>query len=296
TDEGQRIADAERLATSSPGELREELKAIIEAEAGNLPADDRQKLLNFLMQTPAAMRGTLRRPADPSGRTLPPTFHLRQPEDLRRLLPPRPPRFAPGDRPLAGVDRELVELLGVGGFGEVWLARTPRLQGAPPVALKFCLDARAREQLLGHEADMLDQVMRQGSHPGIVRLLNTYLSAEPPCLEYEYVEGGDLTALIREWNGAGAVEPHRANEVMRTLAEIVGIAHRLNPAVVHRDLKPSNILVRKKENGDLEYRISDFGIGGLAVREQVREALPGGYTSVAAGAYSPLYSSPQQRK
>jgi hypothetical protein len=34
--------------------------------------------------------------------------------------------------------------------------------------------------------------MREGTHPGIVQLVNTYLSADPPCLEYEYVEGGDL--------------------------------------------------------------------------------------------------------
>src|SRR5262249_46657911 len=154
---------------------------------------------------------------------------------------------------------------------EVWLARNPRLQSAPPVALKFCLDAVARAHLLGHEADMLDQVLRQGSHPGIVRLLNTYLGADPPCLEYEYVEGGDLTALIRECHAPPGFEVRRAKEVVRDLAGIVGFAHRLNPAVVHRDLKPANILIQKKENGDLQYRVSDFGIGGLAA-EQPREA------------------------
>ena len=49
-----------------------------------------------------------------------------------------------------------------------------------------------------NEAGVLDRVMQKGRHAGIVPLLHTYLSADPPCLEYEYVEGGDLTGLIQE--------------------------------------------------------------------------------------------------
>src|SRR5437763_1952449 len=87
----------------------------------------------------------------------------------------------------AADDLELVELLGVGGFGEVWKARNPFLSSAEPVALKFCLDPAAASTLR-HEAGVLDRVMRRGRHPDIVQLRHTYLSAEPPCLEYELVE------------------------------------------------------------------------------------------------------------
>src|SRR5260370_1266418 len=83
-----------------------------------------------------------------------------------------------------GGDREVVELLGVGGFGEVWKPRNPHSDGVAPVAWKFCLDATARERLLKHEAAVLNQVMQQGKHEGIVPLLHTYLSADPPCLAY----------------------------------------------------------------------------------------------------------------
>jgi hypothetical protein len=72
---------------------------------------------------------------------------------------------------------------------------------APPdqLALKFCLDA-ATAGALRNEAAVLDRVMRKGTHPGIMQPRHTYLSAETPCLEYESVEGDDLTGLIREWH------------------------------------------------------------------------------------------------
>src|SRR5262249_8492463 len=153
----------------------------------------------------------------------------------------RLPHFRSGDRPPGIGDWQLEELLGMGGFGEVWKARHCFFDGIAPVALKFCLDPAARDRLLKYEATVLNQVMRHGRHPGIVQLPDAYLSSAPPCLKYEYVEGGDLSGLVREWASLSVRERWEpATRIIADLAAIIGTAHRLEPSIVHRDLKPAN--------------------------------------------------------
>ena len=220
----------------------------------------------MIRRSQAAGRPTL------EGRTVRPgaTFRNRMTR-CRWRCRPQAPRFKAGDRPLPGVDWELVELLGVGGFGEVWKARNPHFGSVAPVALKFCLDPAAKQRLLKHEAAVSrTRSMLQGRHDGIVPLLHTYLSADPPCLAYEYVAGGDLAGLILDTAGKGGMPPDLAARLIQRLASIVGFAHGLNPPVVHRDLKPANILAHG-DPGEPALRITDFGIGGLAV-QQARDA------------------------
>ena len=300
--EDQILALVEAAATASPAEV----KAVAEAVAAEVAADQpdavRDRLAAYLAGVPAVIRQSLRRPACPAGRSLPLAFSLKRAEDLLQFLPRRPARFAPGDRPAGLGDWELVELLGVGGFGEVWKARHVYFDGIAPVALKFCLDPTARDRLLRHEAMVLNQVMRQGRHPGIVPLLDASLSAEPPCLRYEYIEGGDLAGLVRDWQEQPPRPRWRAaTEVVARLARIVAFAHQLTPPIVHRDLKPANILARLV-NGEIDLKVTDFGIGGVAALQALAEARQGttGHGELLGttlrGSHTPLYASPQQMR
>ena len=292
---------AASIAQVNPAEARQTAAQVTQEVAGDQPPEVQRALTTYLSQVPAAVRQSLRRPADPTGTTLPAGLSLKRPEDLLPFLPVRLPRFQPGDCPPGVGDWQLVELLGTGGFGEVWKARHLTLASRQPVALKFCLDAAAAAALR-NEAQLLDHVMQQGRHPGIVPLLQTYLRADPPCLEYEYVEGGDLSALMQEQMARDAASPEFATKIILHIAKTIAFAHRLSPPIVHRDLKPANILVQRNADGKVTLRVADFGIGGIAAAQVIRQetgrpqsreqSLP----SAVRGAYTPLYASPQQRR
>lgn len=281
-------AEVQAIAQLDEAQTRQLVAQAIAQEAKQQTPQQREQIAVWLAQVPGAVRTTQRRPSDPTGKTVSAGLVLNQPADLLPLLPKRLPRFRKGDRPAGlGGDWTLEELLGTGGFGEVWKAVHPNL---PPWAVKFCLDASAKRSLQ-NEAALLGRVICEGTHPGIVRLINAALSHDPPFLVYEFVPGGELTTLIRDWavtRPANHVEI--AAKLLRQLAGIVAFMHRLSPAIVHRDLKPANILLEKKKAGTV-VRVADFGIGGVAA---VRGS---GYTMATglSGSHTPLYASPQQR-
>jgi len=297
-DERQRKAELEKYARQRMDEAVAEALAAVQREAPLLAPDMRAALVQYLAQVPASIRRSLRRPADHTGTTVPAGLALRSSNDLLQFLPPKLPGFKPGDKPLTNSDLELVELLGQGGFGEVWKARHLDRPKLPPVALKFCLDAAAARSL-ERERDLLDHVASAGKHHGIVQLLYSHLRADPPCLEYECVEGGDLTCVFAELHAQGLPSAELVAKVILNLAKIVAFAHGQSPAIVHRDLKPANILVQRRD-GKLAFKIADFGIGGLSAKESLHK-LHTGQTKLSErkhetvlGAYTPLYASPEQ--
>jgi formylglycine-generating enzyme required for sulfatase activity len=272
--EGQpeaRLRD-EVQALASLGDPRVLADQVAAAAAARLPAEQRALLAAFLAAVPAAIRRSQRRPADPSGRTLVSLLPLRRGEDLLPLLPSRLPRFQPGQRAPGFGDWVLEELLGLGASGEVWKATHPHL---PAVALKFCL-APSAVQTLQAEAGVPAPTARQGRHPGLVALLGASLDSDPPCLQFEYVPGGDLGGLLRRR------EPLAARTVVRLmhrLAEAVGSLHRLDPPLVHRDLKPGHVLLQADPGGELRPRVADVAAGALW-----------------GGGCAPPYASPQQAR
>lgn len=299
--EQEMLSAVEEAAQASAPQARDEAEAAVQSMGVELAPQVRCSLVAYLTQVPSAVRQSLKRPSDPTGTTVPPSFTLTRAEQLVPLLPTRLPRFRPGDRPPGIGNWELVELLGTGGFGEVWKAEHPSLKGIPPVALKFCLDDSAAH-VLRHEAKLLNRVMQQCHHPGFVSLRQAYLDSDPLCLEYEYVSGGELAGLLGDWQHAGKLRPDAVNRLLLRIAEIVGYAHRLEPPIVHRDLKPANILIQRTEGKGFKVRIADFGIGGIAAARAISTLSKsladssGLLTTSLRGSHTPLYASPQQMR
>jgi serine/threonine protein kinase len=318
--EGALREELAKIAAASAEQAKKAAEEAVKKVAPNLPIEERITLELYLTQLPGAVRQSLKRAEDPTGKTVPPDLALGAPEDFAKMLPLRVPHFRPGGDLPGRPGWRLDELLGAGGFGEVWLARHSFIPH--PRAVKFCTDQKVRAKLTSHEGRVIARVMEQGHHPNVVPLLDAVLDGETPWLMYEYVGGGSLTDLMYKWQNLPEGEREALTVLSLTqLAGAVGTFHRLSPAIVHRDLKPANILLqvesqkvesRKVENGaagdvttlrlsDFRLKITDFGIGGVAV--DYLRTHPGGMSLMTGwletsmrGSYTPLYASPQQSR
>ncbi|MFE3545948.1 protein kinase [Nocardia sp. NPDC059177] len=141
-------------------------------------------------------------------------------------------------------------LLGVGGMGEVYTARHPRLPRSDAVkvlAAQFTLDDSYRRRF-EREADLAASL----SHPGIVSVHDRGESGGRLWIALELIDGIDLSALRTTSPGglSGA-------EVARAIAEVAdALDYAGARGLVHRDVKPANILLARTGH----YLLADFGI------------------------------------
>lgn len=293
--EDEQREELAKLAQATLEEAKAEA-AKVAREVAVDAADEIIDLEQYLTAIPDSVRQSLKRPEDPTGKTVPATFSLKSADDVLKLLPPRPPRFRPGDS-LPGMSGWVLDrLLGAGGFGEVWYARHARM-GSLSGAVKFCFGQSGQDLI--HEAELINRIMAAGKHPNIVPLTHAHLEGDCPWLMFEYVGGGTLTDWIHSLTGKPPEQRlKQVTAALTQLCEAVGHFHALPVPVVHRDLKPSNILLDRNTK---KLRITDFGIGSVTACETNRQESRGAGTrggrllTYLRGSHTPLYSSPQQR-
>ena len=273
-----------------------ELKKHATPEQAQQLADPKvaQGLELYLETIPDNVRARSRRPEDPSGNSVPANFSLREERGFVAILPNRSPRFRTGNKVGNYV---LTQPLGMGGFGEVWKAQHVNLDSRV-AAIKFCLDKDSKRNLL-HEKKLIDRAQSLGRQPGIVELWDAFLDHNPPCLIYQFIEGGDLTGLMRTLKTLPTKEREtRAVEVMIALTGIIKPLHAMVPPIIHRDLKPANILILRT-NGQDSFWVTDFGIGALAADSALaghRHGMSRGdlMSQSLRGTHTPMYASPEQ--
>ncbi|OWK38600.1 bifunctional serine/threonine-protein kinase/formylglycine-generating enzyme family protein [Fimbriiglobus ruber] len=242
----------------------------------------------YLSQFQASAKQAARLLGDPSATTVPATVGVDDPQQLAAFLPQRPPRFTVGDAVPGLPSWTLVEPLGAGGFGEVWKARHE--DDDTFAAFKFIIDPAARERFTTSEARVLKEIHQKAPTDGVVKLLLAEPRQDPPWLQFEYVDGGDLSRLPEAWKGLPAAERvTRVRAVVHRLATTASHFHTLG--VVHRDLKPSNVLLR----ADDSLVIADFGISKIIPASSVMPT-PTNASLATIRAYTPIYASPQQKR
>ena len=157
----------------------------------------------------------------------------------------------PGDQ-LGGY--RLVERLGAGGMGEVWLARDEML--ARRVALKLLPDELTRDPLRVGRFEQEARAASALNHPNVCHIyaLGTTDSGQR-YIAMELVDGQTLRAKL----GHGArVSIREALNIANQVAAAFAAAHGLG--IVHRDLKPENVMLRP----DGLVKVLDFGLAKLA--------------------------------
>ena len=185
----------------------------------------------------------------------------------------------------------VIEPIGAGGLGEVFLAYDPELDRRVAVKrLRRNVDgpgADTERERLGREA----RLMAQLADPNVVHVYDAGVQDGHVFIAMEYVEGQTLQGWLREQARSW---PELVAVFVQTARGLIA-AHELG--IVHRDFKPANVLLGR----DGRARVADFGLahGGIATAglgEGVASVRGARADITASGTIlgTPAYMAPEQ--
>jgi serine/threonine protein kinase/tetratricopeptide (TPR) repeat protein len=177
----------------------------------------------------------------------------------------------------------LIQMLGVGGMGEVWRAE----QTVPfhrTVALKL-IKAGMDTKAVVARFDSERQALALMEHPNIAKVFEAGATPEGrPYFVMEYVPGLPIT----DYCDRHRLTIHERLGLFMQVCE--GVQHAHQKAIIHRDLKPSNVLVQELDQKPVP-KIIDFGLA-KATGPRLTEATM--YTEFGGIVGTPHYMSPEQ--
>jgi eukaryotic-like serine/threonine-protein kinase len=179
---------------------------------------------------------------------------------------------------------EILERLGNGAMGDVYLARDSRL--SRNVAMKVISDANgadaARRRRFVQEARAASAL----NHPNIVTIHDFGSSDGISYIISELVEGESLREVIKR----GPVPLQRLLAIATQIADALAAAH--NSGIVHRDLKPENIMI----TGSGRVKLLDFGLAKPLAGDESSETLDENATEPGMIIGTVAYMSPEQAR
>src|SRR4030043_1750253 len=193
--------------------------------------------------------------------------------------------FAPGERVK---HYEIIELIGKGGMGEVYLARDTILDRK--VAIKFLPEEMQTDDLARIRLLREAKAGTALDHPFICKIYEEGEVDGKAFFVMEYVEGADLRSKMDK----GPIPLRDVLQTTLEIAEALDYAH--SKGIIHRDLKPANVMLTPQGHA----KVMDFGLAkhflldGKAdiAKTLTQAALPGQGALVGTLAYM----SPEQAR
>jgi len=146
---------------------------------------------------------------------------------------------------------EIIKQIGVGGMGEVYLARDKELDRN--VAIKILNEEFSQDESNLQRFVSEAKAASALNHPNILTIYEFGEAKDARFIVSEYIEGKTLREIIRE-------SRLRLPEILDISIQIAGALSAAHKAhLVHRDIKPENIMIRP----DGYVKVLDFGLAKL---------------------------------
>jgi serine/threonine protein kinase/Tol biopolymer transport system component len=169
---------------------------------------------------------------------------------------------------------KILDQLGAGGMGEVYLAEDQTLDNKVAVKANHTINPNATAQFI-REARLLASLKQ----PNLPRVIDYFTEEDSQYLVMDFIPGENLRTLVE-------------NHTTFTMQQIVSWAvqlgnavtylHNQNPPIYHRDIKPANIKLTPAG----EVVLVDFGIA--------KTGDPSQETQTGAWAFTPGFAPPEQ--
>ena len=200
--------------------------------------------------------------------------------DTEAILPPRPLSEGPGTR----IGRyKLLQLIGEGGFGSVFMAEqeSPVVRRVALKIIKLGMDTK--QVIARFEAER--QALAMMDHPNIARVLDAGATdAGRPYFVMELVKGIPITEFCNQSH----LPARKRLELFIQVCQAVQHAHQ--KGIIHRDLKPGNVLVTLHDGTPVP-KVIDFGIAKATSQRLTEHTL---FTEFRLFIGTPQYMPPEQ--